>query len=212
MSGAGVIAFDLDGTLVDSVEGIHASLVAACQALGLEAPSQERLRCHIGPPLSQYLPRLLKLEQHHAESLVQQVVQQFRHHHDREGWRLYSLYEGVPELLEQLTEAGWSLHVVSHKPFPLAEQLLKQEGLDLRFASLQAPGSHGWQNKSTALKHLMRQETMPPSHWYVGDTASDHEAATQASFSFAAADYGYGLCAQADARITAPSQLLEVLR
>jgi phosphoglycolate phosphatase len=100
MSGAGVIAFDLDGTLVDSVEGIHASLVAACQALGLEAPSQERLRCHIGPPLSQYLPRLLKLEQHHAESLVQQVVQQFRHHHDREGWRLYSLYEAYRGWLE----------------------------------------------------------------------------------------------------------------
>lgn len=44
-----LIAFDLDGTLIDSAAGIHASLVAACAALDVPPPSLEQLQRHIGP-------------------------------------------------------------------------------------------------------------------------------------------------------------------
>lgn len=38
-------------------------------------------------------------------------------------------------------------------------------------------GAPGWQCKATALQRLRQSEAMP--HWYVGDTASDGEAADQ---------------------------------
>lgn len=110
----GLIAFDLDGTLVDSAAGIHASLRAACTALDVATPSREALQAHIGPPL----------------------LKAFRQHHDREGWALFRLYEGALELLQTLQADGWQLHVVTLKPSPLAAQvlaaclqLLRQPGL-----------------------------------------------------------------------------------
>ena len=206
----GLIAFDLDGTLIDSLAGIHASLAVACASLDLSVPTPEQLRHHIGPPLRQYLPELLELPPASAQAVIDQLLPKFRRHHDQHGWRNYCLYDGVLELLTQLSAAGWSLHVVTHKPHQLAEQLLQQEGLAPLFETLHAPGAPGWQSKATALQRLRQSEVM--SHWYVGDTASDGEAADQAGYRFVAACYGYGQCASANARISAPLQLLEALR
>ena len=208
-SSPGLIAFDLDGTLIDSLAGIHASLAAACASLDLPVPTPEQLRRHIGPPLRQYLPQLLELPPASAQAVIDQLLPEFRRHHDQHGWRHYRLYNGVPELLAQLSAAGWSLHVVTHKPISLAEQLLQQEALTALFQSLHAPGSPGWTNKSTALRQLMKADSQP--HWYVGDTTSDGDSAVQAGYRFVAATYGYGQCVAGDARITAPLELLQVL-
>ena len=208
-SSPGLIAFDLDGTLIDSLVGIHTSLAAACALLDLPVPTAEQLRHHIGPPLRQYLPELLQLSPSSAEAVIDQLLPEFRRHHDQHGWRHYRLYDGVPELLTQLSASGWSLHVVTHKPLHLAEQLLLQERLFVFFQSLHAPGSPDWTNKPTALRQLMVAGTSP--HWYVGDTTSDSASAVQAGYRFVAAAYGYGECVPGDARIMAPLELLQVL-
>ena len=209
MTCTGVMAFDLDGTLVDSLTGIHASLAAACQSLQLPVPTPEQLRRHIGPPLRQYLPELLHLPAGSADALIEQLLPAFRRHHDQQGWRHYRLYDGVPDLLAKISAAGWHLHVVTHKPLPLAEQLLQREGLAMLFQSLHAPGSPDWHSKATALLQLMQPEPLP--HWYVGDTESDHQAAAQSGYRFVAALYGYGQCVAADATIITPMHLLQLL-
>ena len=209
MSTDGLIAFDLDGTLIDSLEGIQASLADACAMLQLPTPSLERLRGHIGPPLRHYLPALLQLPKDQAQTWMEPLLQRFRQHHDREGWRHYQLYEGTRELLQRLAQDRWSLHVVTHKPLGLAQQLLEREGLSVLIESLQAPGGEGWLGKTQALQALPGEDRR--AHWYVGDTAPDQQAAQTAGYRFVAASYGYGHCPEADARIDTPLQLLEVL-
>ena len=52
MTAAGrLVLFHLDGTLVDSSPGIHASVRYAAAELGLPAPTQRQLRGMVGPPL-----------------------------------------------------------------------------------------------------------------------------------------------------------------
>lgn len=45
------IFFDLDGTLIDSSEGIHNGFVQTFERLGLPVPSNQKIRTFIGPPL-----------------------------------------------------------------------------------------------------------------------------------------------------------------
>jgi phosphoglycolate phosphatase len=208
MRSPGLIAFDLDGTLIDSLPGIHASLVVACKTLQLRPPSPERLRHYIGPPLRQYLPELLQLPAATSEAVTERLLTHFRHHHDREGWRQYKPYDGGKELLEELKAKGWELHLVTHKPMHLADQI-QQESLGNLFQTLHAPGGVSWQGKSEALKNLKQGNEL--QYWYVGDTNSDRQAASEADYLFVAATYGFGHCISYNAKIVAPYQLLEVL-
>jgi phosphoglycolate phosphatase len=206
----GLVGFDLDGTLIDSARGIHASIVVACESLALAPPTLSQLRDQIGPPLKHYLPELLGLPQHGRESLLGELLGQFRTHHDQLGWKDYQLFGGARELLETLESSGWELHLVTLKPRPLAEQILAGCDLAPLFQSLHAPQAPGAPfSKASCLEQLHRKDGA--SHWYVGDTEADQEAAQRAGYRFAAAAYGYGYCSRADATIHAPLQLLESL-
>lgn len=209
MSSPGLIAFDLDGTLVDSAAGIHASLVAALSGLQQPAPSLEALRGCIGPPLREYLPGLLGWTPGEREQWIEPVLQAFRQHHDREGWRQFQLYEGALPLLQSLESQGWQLHVVTLKPEPLAHRVLQQSGLARHLRSLQAPQPGARLDKAACLQQL-RQPGLPV-HGYVGDTAGDQRAAAEAGYRFIAAGYGYGSDLVAAHHLQAPLELLRVL-
>jgi len=208
----GLIGFDLDGTLVDSAFGIHASLEAACRAVALPPPSLQALRRQIGPPLRDYLPVLLGLSPSEAERLIEPLLRAFRMHHDQEGWRQFRVYDGALELLQTLEEGGWRLHVVTHKPAPIAEQMLRQSGLARHLCwppPLQAPEPGAWLDKADALRRLC--DPRLAAHWYVGDTPGDQRAAVAAGFGFVEAGYGYGQVLVAEHRLSRPLDLLAVL-
>ena len=205
----GLIAFDLDGTLIDSAVGIHASLVVGCCAVGLPPPPIELLRTHIGPPLREYLPGLLGLAPADCDQLLESLLQAFRSHHDREGWALFRLYEGALELLQTLKVDGWQLHVVTLKPSPLAAQVLERSGIGSLVQSLHAPEPGGRIHKAACLQ-LLRQPGLPV-HGYVGDTAGDQRAAAEAGYHFIAAGYGYGGDLVAGHHLQTPLDLLRIL-
>lgn len=212
MSAAGVIAFDLDGTLINSLEGIHASLVHACTQMGLVPPALAALQTRIGPPLRQYLPDLLALKAESQQAMLEPLLQAFRDHHDSQGWRGFALYDGVPRLLQQLQAAGYGLHVVTHKPHAIAVAVLRQAGLDGYLASVDGPRGGSF-DKSSRLLQLRQLDDR--CHWYVGDTTGDRQAAVAAGYRFVAAAYGYGygdgVSGVVDAAIDAPLDLLQVL-
>ena len=215
MGSAGVLAFDLDGTLVDSLAGIHASLVHACTQMGLAPPALAALRARIGPPLRQYLPDLLSLEAESQQAMLEPLLQAFRNHHDSQGWRAFSLYDGVASLLQQLQVAGYGLHVVTQKPHAVAVAVLRQAGLDSYLTTVDGPRGGASFDKTSSLLRLRQ-----PNHrcyWYVGDTTGDRQAAAAAGYRFVAATYGYGfrdgwgVGVGVDAAIDVPLDLLQVL-
>jgi phosphoglycolate phosphatase len=209
MNASGLIAFDLDGTLIDSLEGIHSSLAHACHQLQCETPSITTLKQRIGPPLHQYLPELLGLSGEQQQPMLEALLQAFRSHHDSQGWRNFQLYDGVITLLEQLRAMGYELHVVTQKPHPIALDVLRQARLESFLNSLHAPLPGVSFDKSSSLVQLRRQGDV--RHWYVGDTAADQQAAIAASYHFVAATYGYGMTHDAAMQISCPLELLQVL-
>ncbi len=115
--------FDLDGTLIDSEQGITACIRHALARLELPLPQPAELRRWIGPPLWQSFAPLLDHDPDRIASAIGYYHERFHTH----GWREHAVYPGIEALVAQLRAAGHRLAVVTSKPqrhaTPIVEQL-----------------------------------------------------------------------------------------
>lgn len=115
------------------------------------------------------------------------------------------LYAGVVETLDALVVRGTPLGAVTSLPRQLAEVALRKTGLTSRFASV-VDASHGGPYKPNPrpLRLALSQMGLVAGRdiYYVGDVATDGQAAHAAGLSFAWTSYGYGTAdTEADAII-----------
>ncbi len=120
-----LIAFDWDGTLMDSTAVISSSIQFACADLGLPVPSDERASHVIGLGLTDALayaaPAL-------PSSLLPRMVERYRHHYLSRDAQL-PLFAGVREIIVALKEAGHSVAVATGKSRVGLERALDHSGL-----------------------------------------------------------------------------------
>ena len=104
------ILFDLDGTLVDSQEGITKGVQYALKKdLGIEEPDLKKLCCFIGPPLA----LMFKEKYQVPDEKIEPLVATYRVYYDSIGQTQCKLYPGIEELLRHLKEQGYMLGVAS---------------------------------------------------------------------------------------------------
>ncbi len=92
------IFFDLDGTLVDSSEGIHNGFVQTFERLGLPVPSDKKIRTFMGPPLE------VTFKEEISEEGADQAVKIYRDYYETKGQLEAHLYDGIKEVLEYLSQ------------------------------------------------------------------------------------------------------------
>ena len=102
-----LLLVDLDGTLIDSVEGISNCVRHALGAMGTPVPDDATLRSWIGPPLRNSFARIFD-----DPRQVEQAISLYRERFDELGWREHRVYAGVGEALGALRDAGHRLAVV----------------------------------------------------------------------------------------------------
>jgi phosphoglycolate phosphatase len=133
MSLAGrLVLFDLDGTLVDSSPGIHASVRVAAAELGLPAPTGEQLRGMVGPPLQDGFALVLGV----PIADVARAVTAYRAHYAAGALLDVTVHAGIADLLAELRACGATLAVATSKPEPFAVRVLEHTGLLPAFASV----------------------------------------------------------------------------
>jgi pyrophosphatase PpaX len=121
------ILFDLDGTLIDSIELILSSARHAFEEWPVRPTDEEWVR-GIGTPLVQQL-RAYAANDHELALLLERYRRYQHEHHDR----LTRCYDDVPEVIAGLAERGHQLAVVTSKASPIAHQSLGFVGLDQFF-------------------------------------------------------------------------------
>ena len=112
--------FDLDGTLVDSAPGIHASIDHALATLGRPPLPVAQLPRWIGPPLRQSFAEVCA-----DAAEVERAVDAYRARYAAQGWAEHRVYPGIPELLRQLAAEGAQLAVVTSKVERYARQIVQ---------------------------------------------------------------------------------------
>ena len=106
------ILFDLDGTLIDSSEGITKSAQYALAHYGIEETDLKKLYFLIGPPLT------VTFQTHYgfSEKKAYEAVQVYRERYNKIGIFECSLFPGVETCIRQLKESGYMIGMASSKP------------------------------------------------------------------------------------------------
>lgn len=120
------LLFDLDGTLVDSIELILASARHAFIGFQGPAPTDDEWRATIGRPLQRVLLEYAASDQAEADRLFGRYRDYQLMHHDR----LIHAYDGVVTMLRGLAAAGHPMAVVTSKSDWLAVKGLELVGLN----------------------------------------------------------------------------------
>lgn len=119
------ILFDLDGTLIDTIELILSSARHAFDGWPRGTPTDAEWVKGIGTPLVQQLRMYAETEDEVA-LLLDRYRRYQAEHHDR----LTRCYDDVPEVLATLSTRGHKLAVVTSKASAIAQQSLQFLGLD----------------------------------------------------------------------------------
>jgi len=128
-----VLLFDLDGTLTDPAEGITNSFIHAYKYFGLEVPSFETLCTFIGPPLKDTIRNQFGFTD---EEQINLGVKKYREYFAEKGLFENRVYEGIPELLQKLKDAGYKLYVATSKPEEFSVRIAKKFDLEKYFEKI----------------------------------------------------------------------------
>lgn len=190
------IAFDLDGTLVDSLPGLAAAINAMLAGLGKPQTSIEQVSRWIGNGVPKLIQRALTVTEpaitqddalyHHAVTLFDQAYLERLGSHS-------SLYDGVLSTLDTLKANGYHLSVITNKSQRFTLPMLEQLGVMNRFDFVLSGDSLERKKPDPApLHHICQQYQITNQQLLmVGDSENDIIAAHRAGCSSVAVSYGY---------------------
>lgn len=106
--------FDLDGTLIDSLEDIAESINCMLDARGYPRCGVELFRQMVGDGMDKLVERALP-EAVRSPELIATCVEEYRANYDRLWHQKTAPYPGIVAALEKLKAAGLKLGVISNK-------------------------------------------------------------------------------------------------
>lgn len=184
------ILFDLDGTLTDPRLGITRSIQFALARLGIDEPDITRLEHFIGPPLLQAFMQFYDMDEARAWEAVG---------HYRERFKVTGLYEnlvfeGVPQLLEDLAGQGRTLYIATSKPWLFAREIARHFDFARHFKLIYGSELDGTRtDKVELIAHLLAEENLDPAHTLmIGDRKHDLIGGLRNGLDVAAVGYGFG--------------------
>ena len=173
--------FDLDGTLLDTLEDIADSANAVLRRLGYPQHNLETYRYFVGDGIEKLIQRSLPVERR-TDAFVNQCVQAMREEY-RERWSNKTRpYEGIPELLNSLQDRDVRMSILSNKPDDFTKMMVRAMLPQWHFEIVcGADTSLPRKPDPTAALHISQDLTIPVQQFvFVGDTRIDMDTAVAA--------------------------------
>ncbi len=208
------IIFDLDGTLVDTIGDIGASVNGALAELGYPARTREELYRLVGNGMRVLVTRCLP-EKARTEERIEACLALASARYAASPAALSVPYPGVQELLAELGRRGVPCAVLSNKPDPLTRPLVEAvlPGHGLRIVRGEVPGRPRKPDPAVAREIAAELGAEPAETIFLGDSDVDVLTARNAGFFAVGAAWGFRGRAElegagADQIIDAPMDLL----
>ena len=205
------VIFDLDGTLVDSADGIINSYAGAFRTCGVTL-THTLTSDVIGPPLLHTLSSLAGTDDN---EVIESLKAAFIDHYDEIGYQETKVYNGVSEILRRLKESTLPIFIATNKRKIPTDKIVSKLNWGDHFEAIYALDSLQplASTKGALIKHILFTHQLQPKHTiYVGDREDDSIAATEAGVQFYRATWGYGGRSNVEPLNKAIKKLIEVLK
>lgn len=184
------VFFDLDGTLMDTSEGVLKAIDYIIDTFHLLPLSRDVKRSFIGPPIQQSFQMHYGCTPERASELAAAW---------RDAYRLYFLldavpYNGIYDLLRFLRRKGIKSGVATNKREDYTLQLLEHFSFKPLFDCIVGSDFAGKRSKTDMIRLCMEYTGVTDADkcLMIGDTTSDMTAAREAGIAFLGVSYGFG--------------------
>lgn len=217
------IAFDLDGTLLDSVPDLADAADKTMCALGRPGVTIEQVTTWIGNGadilIGRALSQSLTIDPDLDPAVHREARQLFDRYYDAGGHQKSDLYPDVKETLAALYAAGMPMAIVTNKPAQFVPHLLAQHGIADYFVDVIGGDTFPLKKPDPfALNWLLDKHQLSASEMLmVGDSRNDILAAKAAACYVVGLTYGYNYgqpisASDPDIVLDHFSQLVEVVK
>ncbi|MDO1605756.1 HAD hydrolase-like protein [Lactobacillus sp. YT155] len=189
------VFFDLDGTLINSQEGIIKALQYMYEKVGIYH-DEATLKTFIGPPLGETFVKYDGVDPEDHEK-IQEWIDIFREYYDDRGWRENNIYSGVEEMLENLKHQNVPVYIATSKPEKTAKRIITDLKLDRHLNDVF--GAAELENERNAKKDVITYGLNNLPHEFdkgniamVGDRKNDIEGGHYNNLRSMGVLYGYG--------------------
>lgn len=208
------VIFDLDGTLLDTLDDLTAAVNCAMRALGFAEVSREQVRMRVGNGIGKLIERCLP--QPCLREDYESALEIFREYYFSNCTNLTVPYDGIYEMLDAVRGAGCMRAVVSNKN-AVAVRMLRDKFLPQ--IALAIGESEGLRRKPAPDMLLRAVDSLGVScrrTLYVGDSPVDFETARNCKTDCVLVSWGFRdidlLRPLGAPIIDSPMQLVNMLR
>jgi phosphoglycolate phosphatase len=182
--------FDLDGTLIDSLEDISVALNAARNDVGMLPVDANQVRTWVGDGLSTLCRRSAPEVNN---TVLSRLVKRAAHHYAHRPVVHTRTYSNILQLLNLLQSRGAPLAVLSNKPHALTVEIVARLGLAPYFTVVR--GSQHEEDRKpdprAAIEIIAAMRVAPQEAYMVGDSVVDIQTARNAGAKSVAVAWGF---------------------
>ncbi len=184
------VIFDLDGTLMDTSEGIYKSVDYTLEKYGLAFKNIEDRNNIIGPPIGNFFKSYFKVDDIQKD----EMVTCFRDNYKDVNLLFATVYDNIFDFLNILKELNIKAGVATYKRYDYANKILDEFELSNLFDDIQGSDFESKLTKKDILANCIENLGVSKDEvLFVGDTLSDLEASKSLGVDFVAVTYGFGL-------------------
>lgn len=177
------IIFDVDGTLVNTHDGIIHTIEEVLETYGLSYDGDYDL--WIGPPVKNSFMKFFGFSEERAEETTRFYRKLYIDKYIIESY----LYPGIRETLKELKQRNFRLAVATMKTAPQVDKLFSFLGIQHFFEKVKTAREDGSLSKAQMISDL---EEGYDEVYMIGDTDGDRVAAVAVGCHFIGVTYGFG--------------------
>ena len=172
------VIFDLDGTLLDTIADLTDAMNMALNHFGFPGHDVESCKMFVGDGVEMFAFRALP-EHSRDQAMVTKCAAFMREEYSKRWAKKTRPYDGVPELLDELTRRNLKMAVLSNKPDDstkemVAEILAKWSFHPVAGAQASVPKKP---DPTLAIQISQELQVSPEGFLYLGDTGTDMRTA-----------------------------------
>ena len=191
-----VAVFDLDGTILDTSEGVLASVQYTIDKFGFESLDAECLRSFIGPPIQDSFAKQYGLK----GNVLQEIATVFRNHYKDIDLLKAIPYEGIYDVFDDLSKNNVKPVIATYKRQDYATTILKHFGFDKYTDIMYGADHENKLKKKDIIEKALRDAGLTDfsSAVMIGDSDNDAVGAEKTGAAFIGVTYGFGFKSKSD--------------